>query len=75
MKNNNNERPFSFCDADPRLPVFYALGYHPTFDKIFFVSGLPHSWCLRVELNHRRQVLQTYALPTELQRHIQDAKE
>ena len=40
MKNNNNERPFSFCDADPRLPVFYALGYHPTFDKIFFCKWL-----------------------------------
>ena len=64
-----------FCDAGPHLPVFYALGYHPTLDKIFFVSGLSHSWCSRVELNHRHEDFQSSALPTELQEHIQDAKE
>ena len=34
----------------------------------------PQNWCLRAELNHRHGDFQSPALPTELQRHIEEGE-
>ena len=48
------------------LVILFFFGVDPRL-RVF--------WCLRVESNRRHRDFQSLALPTELQRHILDAKE
>ena len=74
QKNQQNERTVFEMMWFPLLRVFSKLGLPIQVIGFLYQCPIP-LWCRVSELNQRHGDFQSPALPTELTRHILDAKE